>query len=93
MREAVKCAENPSEEVLILDSRHLTTDFSELRRGNERASVFTTNVASLRRKPFKQQGLASACQQCYQTTQDSPVYRVGYESLQGHRFPDLFEVE
>ncbi len=49
------------------------------------ASVDFTNVTSLGRKPFKQQGLATLSQQCHQATQDSPVYRVGYLSFQGHR--------
>ncbi len=56
-------------------------------------SVWRTNVASLRRKPFRPPGLATACQQCCQSTQDSPVYRVGYVFFQGGRFPDCFEVE
>ena len=69
--------------------RDLESRQKEPLQGQEAAS----NVASLRRKPFRQQGLATACQRCYQATQDSPVYRVGYVSFQGRRFPDCFEVE
>ena len=50
-----------------------------------RAWVTHTNVTSLRRKPFKQKGLATLSQQYHQSTQDSPVYRVDYRSFQGHR--------
>jgi len=51
----------------------------------QRAEVCRTNVTSLRRKPFKQKGLATLSQQCHQSTQGSPVYRVDYLSFQGHR--------
>jgi ATP phosphoribosyltransferase len=49
-----------------------------------RASVFTTNVASLRRNPFKQKDLATLSHQCDQSTRDSPVYRADL-SFQGRR--------
>ncbi len=49
------------------------------------ALVAPTNVASLRRKPFKQKGLAALSQQCHRSTQDSPVHRVDYLFFQGHQ--------
>ena len=49
------------------------------------ASVAHPNVASLRRKPFKPQGLATVSQQCNQSSRDIPVYRVDYVSCHGHQ--------
>jgi len=60
--------------------------FSNLARLDRfNASVDEANVASLRRKPFKQKGLASLSQQCHRSTQDSPVHRVDYLFFQGHQ--------
>ena len=60
-------------------------DHFDVRRAYWRASVTSTNVASLRRNVFSQKGLVTLSQQCYQPTQDSPVYRVDDLSFHGHR--------
>ena len=71
--------------VWILGFQVLDDVWFQVRSQPLRPSVAHGNVTSLRRKPFNQKGLATLLQQCYQSTQYIPVYRVDYLSFQGHR--------